>query len=241
MKRIFCFLIAVTMVDAKINFPLAFRETRHGTIAHLGRTRTAFALPESLPANVLIQAASGLATYFGLVAFFDRPRGRLTIDTSCVEARPSRVEGAGLGLYVTTSLPEGTILGTYPGVVRPTHKYMQKYSNKPDAGVYAWRLTDNENFLDPTDSQGNLNSLCLGGTDDFPLSYLIHETILQPIAVPTLLARINEPPMGGGGCSVVSDEDLEKREVVFSLSRDVYTGEELYMDYGLTYDRSRYS
>jgi SET domain-containing protein len=45
---------------------------------------------------------------------------------------------------------------------------------------------------------------------------------------------------GGGGCNVMATEDLAKREVIFELSRDVVKGEELFMDYGLTYDRSNY-
>ena len=85
----------------------------------------------------------------------------------------------------------------------------------------------------------NRGEICLGGTPDFPLSYFLHEKILRR-GVPTLLARINEPPLGGGGCNICSSENLETREVTFALSRDVYEGEELFMDYGLTYDRSSY-
>ena len=35
-------------------------------------------------------------------------------------------------------------------------------------------------------------------------------------------------------------EDLDRREVVFELVRDVAPGQELYMDYGPGYDRSGY-
>lgn len=202
------------------------------------RATAAFTLPQ-IP-DLAAQAASGFGTYFGLVAYFDRPRGRLTIDALDVEAKESQVKGAGLGLYATKNMPEGTILGTYPGVVRPTNKYMQKYESAPDAGVYAWRFTDNASFIDPTDRNGSLSNYCLGGTGDFPFSYFLHENILK-WKVPTLLSRINEPPIGGGGCNVRSEENLKTREVVFSLSRDVYAGQELFMDYGLSYDRSAYS
>jgi len=138
---------------------------------------------------IVTQLTSGLVTYFGLVAFFDRPCGKLLVDPTFIEAKQSQVEGAGLGLYVTSSLPEGTILGTYPGVVRPTNKYMEKYNDKPDAGTYAWRFTDNQSFIDPTDRDGKLDGFCLGGTDDFPGSYFLHETVLNSWQVPTLLAR----------------------------------------------------
>ena len=117
---------------------------------------------------------------------------------------------------------------------------MQKFEKVPSVCVYAWRFTDNKSYIDPTDQNGNLMEYCLGGSDDFPLSFVIHENLLQWKKT-TLLARINEPPIGGRGCNVRSEENLETREVVFSLSKDVVAGEELFMDYGLTYDRSGYS
>lgn len=190
--------------------------------------------------TIVTQLTSAVATYVGFIGYFDRPRGKLTISESSIEPRQSQVEGAGLGLYVKKSLPENTILGTYPGVIRPANNYMRKYSKVTEAGTYAWRFTDNEFFIDPTSSEGLLYDFCLGGTDDFPLSYFLHEKVLK-MKVPTLLARINEPPIGGGGCNVRTEENKETREVVFSLSRDVTAGEELFMDYGLSYDRSSYS
>ena len=57
--------------------------------------------------------------------------------------------------------------------------------------------------------------------------------------VPTILCRINEPPKGFD-VNVVTDEDSQNRSVVFSLERDVYPGEEFYIDYGPSYDRSGY-
>lgn len=36
-------------------------------------------------------------------------------------------------------------------------------------------------------------------------------------------------------------EELEHNRVIFELCRDVERGEELFMDYGLGYDRSGYS
>ena len=38
----------------------------------------------------------------------------------------------------------------------------------------------------------------------------------------------------------MTDEDLEGRFVTFSLERDVAAGEEFFIDYGLSYDRSMY-
>lgn len=205
------------------------------------RMSTGLSLLASMPLNTtIIQTLSALSTYIGLVAYYDRPRGKLYIDESNFTLKQSQVQNAGLGLYVSKSLPKGTILGTYPGVLRPASNFLQKYEAIPQTAVYTWRFTDNEYCIDPTNVLGELPENCYGGTDDYPLSYVIHEQLLRSFYVPTYLARINEPPINSGGCNVRSDEDLEKREVVFELSRDVVAGEELFMDYGLTYDRSGY-
>jgi len=236
------YLSALTLL-CSLNSSIAKSRRNHATANRppfattSNRVTAAFALPEIQ--TLATQAASGLATYVGLVAYFDRPRGRLEVDTSNIEAKQSQVQGAGLGLYSCKNMPEGTVLGTYPGVVRPTKNYMLKYNNAPDSGVYAWRFLDNDTFIDPTDQNGQLLDYCLGGTDDFPLSYFLHEKILR-WKVSCALSRINEPPIGGSGCNVRSEENLQTREVVFSLSRNVYAGEELFMDYGLSYDRSGY-
>jgi hypothetical protein len=201
-----------------------------------GRDKTAFVLPEH--STTIAQFTSGLLTTLGLVGYFDRPRGRLDVEYSAVQTRESTVEGAALGLFATKSMREGTILGTYPGVLRPAHEYVKKYEQFPQVGVYAWRFTDSQYFLDPTDKNGILNDFCRGGSN-FPLSYFLHENLFK-FKAPTLLSRINEPPIGRGGCNVRSDENLKTREVVFSLTRDVRAGEEFFMDYGLSYDRSNY-
>ena len=56
---------------------------------------------------------------------------------------------------------------------------------------------------------------------------------------PTTLCRINEPPLGCD-VNVITIENCQDRTVSFVLERDVQAGEEFYIDYGLTYDRSRY-
>lgn len=95
-------------------------------------------------------------------------------------------------------------------------------------------------MIDPTDDRGDIQNFCIGGSSEVPLSNVIFGTIFQFWRVSTSLARINEPPIGAGGCNVFAREDLNKREVVFELCRDVVAGEELFMDYGLTYDRAGY-
>lgn len=190
-------------------------------------------------------AVSAAATYLGLAAALDSPGGSLSVDPSCFEMRQSRVKGAGMGLFAAVDMEEGTELGTYPGVVKSASSYMKKFRRYPNTCVYAWRFGDSLGYIDPTDSLGRIQNFCRGGNDDIMGSVFLHENLLSFRGVPTLLARINEPPasIGGkrkGACNVITREDLKKRTVPFFLSRDVIAGEELFLDYGPTYDRSGY-
>lgn len=71
------------------------------------------------------------------------------------------------------------------------------------------------------------------------LSQGFFNSVLSFVQVPTTLCRINEPPKGRD-VNVITSEDRNSRTVTFILERDVYEGEELYIDYGLSYDRSMY-
>lgn len=147
-----------------------------------------------------------------------------------------------MGLFAAKSLPAGTILGSYAGVLRPAQQfYNGKCREYPQAVGYTWRFTDSQYVIDPTDSRGDIQNYCLGGSSDVPLSNLVFSTLLSFWKVDTMLCRINEPPIGAGGCNVGAKETLEKREVVFTLIQDVVRGQELYLDYGLTYDRAGYA
>ncbi|KAL7486008.1 hypothetical protein ACHAW6_011614 [Cyclotella cf. meneghiniana] len=179
-------------------------------------------------------------TYLSLLLFHDRPRGFLSLPASTLSVSPSSIPHAGLGLFVTISLPCGTILGSYPGVLRDQVEfYNEKCIAYPNAVYYSWRLgSDGRYVLDPTDERGEIHSYCYGGID--VISCLLFRTILRFCAKSTELARINEPPLGYGGCNVVAREELDQKRVVFELCRDVVEGEELFMDYGVGYDRSGY-
>ena len=72
-----------------------------------------------------------------------------------------------------------------------------------------------------------------------PLSQVFFSSVLSFVQVPTTVCRINEPPKGRD-VNVVTEEDRESRTVTFILERDVYESEELFIDYGLSYDRSMY-
>jgi hypothetical protein len=197
--------------------------------------------------RILAGAASAAATYLSLLFAHDRPRGRTFLPDpgSHLVVRPSLVPNGGLGLFAGRPMPGGTPLGTYPGVVRPAGAFLGgKCRAHPGAERYSWTFADGAYVIDPTDGGGELRDVCLGGGGPggvgAPLSALLFATLFRPAGVSTALCRINEPPRGVGGCSVRAREDLARREVTFELVRDVEPGQELYLDYGPSYDRSGY-
>ena len=185
-----------------------------------------------------IRLTSALTSYFGFLGYLDRPQGYLMDHADeYLEVKQSTVPGAGLGLFAKETIPKNTVLGTYPGVVIPLGQNLGKLAKHPQCEGYIWRFSDNKMVIDPTNGEGILDSMSRGGNPSLPLSMELHK--LLNLQVPTTLCRINEPPLGRD-VNVVTDEDREKRQVVFSLERDVYAGEEIFIDYGLSYDRSMY-
>jgi hypothetical protein len=194
----------------------------------------------SLPQPAL-QSIAIVLTYISCVIAVDRPQGAIMQNHEAfLPVQKSQVPEAGLGLFAGASMPEGTVLGTYAGVVRPSGAYRKKKLQAyPCSNTYIWRFTDNMEVIDPTNIYGQLDEICCGGSDDWLGSCLILNILSRILGKTTKLARINEPPIGRD-CNVRAEEDLNTRCVVFSLARDVFPGEELYIDYGLTYDRSNY-
>jgi hypothetical protein len=184
-----------------------------------------------------VRITSALASYVGLVTYLDRPRGTLNLQPHQYEIRPSSVEGAGLGMYAAQDLDKDTILGSYPGVVLPLSPNSVKLQHYPHCEAYVWRFSDSQHIIDPTDEKGKCQEICRGGNPQVPFSTLICQMLAPPI--PTTLCRINEPPKGKD-INVITNESLKDRTVTFVLERNVYAGEELFMDYGLLYDRSGY-
>lgn len=183
-----------------------------------------------------VQIASAGSTLLGLVTYCDRPRGSIAVGNADLRVGPSNVPGAGLGLFASNPLPRGTILGRYPGTCLPLESNIGKLERYPQCTAYIWRFADNRFILDPTNAVGDLEDACRGGT---PTSAWLFDTILPFWTVPTDLCRINEPPKGFDR-NVLTDENLEQRTVTFSVERDILPGEELFVDYGPTYDRSGY-
>ena len=80
-----------------------------------------------------------------------------------------------------------------------------------------------EQVIDPTNADG---------TVDLEITFLF-----GLIKVDTTIARINEPPTGGD-VNVFTRVDASGVSVV--AERNIFTGEEVFMDYGRVYDRSDY-
>jgi len=183
------------------------------------------------------QILSVLASYVGCVAYLDRPRGDIISSLSTTVVKPSHVSG--LGLFAASDFSKDTILGTYPGVLRPIDKYVHgKLQQYPISSEYVWRFTDNKMVIDPTDEFGILKTVCLGGSSDWFGSYFMFNRF-QLFGKDTRLARINEPPISGD-CNIYVMEDIRERTITFVTSRQVLFGEEFYVDYGKIYDRSYY-
>lgn len=188
-----------------------------------------------VPAGALVaiqQAVVGFGTYTALLVAADRPRGGCQIKG--VEVRDSTV--AGKGLFATKAMPTGTILGMYPGVCTPLEPHLDKLRTFPKCEIYIWRFSDSKFVVDPTNQVGDLEDHAYGG--NYRTKWLF-ETFLKFLAKDTKLCRINEPPLGQT-TNVRMEEYLKDRTVVISLVRDVSAGEELFADYGPTYDRSGY-
>jgi hypothetical protein len=184
-----------------------------------------------------------LATYVGCIAYFDQPRGEISpLCSKMLVTKPSNIANAGLGLFATSPIPKDTCLGTYPGVLRPLESYVSgKLERYPLSSQYVWRFSDNRMVIDPTDEFGVLNKMCSGGSPDWFGSYFLFQTLFKVFfEKDTMLARANEPPLMSD-CNIYVIEDIKQRKVTFLTSRDVFSGEELYLDYGKTYDRTMYS
>lgn len=85
-------------------------------------------------------------------------------------------------------------------------------------------------FLDPTDESGQPSAWPAPGPP-------------WPWPVDVTLSYVNEPPKGpagAGGTNCFVEDGASPGELLFVANRTIAPGEELYIDYGLNYDRSSY-
>ncbi|PSC75926.1 SET domain-containing -lysine N-methyltransferase isoform B [Micractinium conductrix] len=163
--------------------------------------------------DALLAAAAAYAA----AAWPSRPRGWCS---KLVEVRPSQV--AGLGVYAVADIKEGTVLGAYPGRPRTPAGMAAKSAVAPGARDYCFRTRD-DRLLDPTDATGKLSPSPAPGLPWLPID--------------VSLAYINEPPKGAGGTNVTAEDDPNDGAGLLCVAaRDIYAGEELWLDYGLQYD-----
>ena len=170
-----------------------------------------------------------VAAYSGSLLLSDKlGRGWLS-ERVALRVGPSGVPKAGRGVFAAADLPAATVLGHYPGRLRTLAAYEHKRCALPATASYCWVLDENRGVLDPTDSRGVLLE---------PLPRLaLADGQISLGAIPTTLALINEPSVGFD-VNVVTEQ--KGSTLLFATGRDVACGEELFLDYGPTYDRSAY-
>ena len=158
------------------------------------------------------------------VLYEKRPLG--SCNDNLVEMRKSTIPGAGVGLFAKEVIPEGVVIGEFPGYVKNVDMAIR--SKKDDkarnaAKRYMWALSE-DTVLDPTNEFGEI---------DVSLAYLG-----GLVKADTKIARINEPPQGKD-CNVYARMKGPIVEVV--TERAIYPdNDEIFIDYGKAYDRSEY-
>ena len=130
-------------------------------------------------------------------------------------------EVSGKGVFALTDIEDGTVLGAYPGVPRSSREMHEKTLEAPNSQGYCYGTVDNI-YLDPTDSKGVLIASKLWMMAD------------------TAMAYINEPP-SGRQTNVSFEDGKDDLDVLFVANRDIAMSEELFVDYGIKYDRTGYS
>jgi len=175
----------------------------------------------NIPIVPLQLAITSVAAYLA-AAWPLRPRGWSRTDI--LEIRDSQVQGK--GIFATENIPENTILGAYPGRPRTSSEMLTKCQTAPLARYYCFR-NKNDYFLDPTDWNG---VPCKAPVPGLPW-----------IPIDCSLSYANEPPKNSSGVNVsVEDDRNDEQGLVFVSVCNIPAGAEIFVDYGLAYDRSSY-
>ncbi|MEO2194187.1 MAG: SET domain-containing protein-lysine N-methyltransferase [bacterium] len=166
-----------------------------------------------------------VAVAFTSYAF--RPRGWSL--SACLDVRESTIPGAGRGVFATTGIKRGQVLGAYPGVPRTDQEMTAKALVVPTSRYYVFSVRPGV-ILDPT------------GQDGLPSAHPVPSRFWWPFDVDCTLAYVNEPSIGlGVGVNVaVEDDTSDTSGLLFVANRDIEAGEELFIDYGVNYDRRGY-
>lgn len=205
------------------------------------RGRPATALPPELPPYVAdpspggwlvdaardapilpLQLALTAASAYLAAAWPARPRGWARSDL--IEVRSSPVQGR--GIFAKVDIPPGTVLGAYPGRPRTPADMTAKCVAAPGARYYCFRNARGM-LLDPTDWSGAPSERPVPG--------------LPWWSVDVTLSYANEPPKASPGVNVTVEDDPKDEEgLIFVALEGIRAGGELFVDYGLDYDRTGY-
>eukprot|EP01025_Chloroclados_australasicus_P004217 TRINITY_DN1100_c2_g1_i1.p2 TRINITY_DN1100_c2_g1~~TRINITY_DN1100_c2_g1_i1.p2 ORF type:complete len:224 (-),score=23.15 TRINITY_DN1100_c2_g1_i1:292-963(-) len=186
--------------------------------------KSALSLPFSTGFSVVglgIEVSLAAVTAYLAASWLDRPRGWALDDVLMVQESPVH----GRGVFAKEDIPKGTVIGVFPGRMRSISELDLKSQQCPRVKGYIF-CTDNKMVLDPTDMTGEPSDKPSPGLPWWPVN-------------PTM-AFMNEPPRGGKGTNVVIEVGKNPADVMFITTRDVYKDEELFVDYGLYYDRTSY-
>jgi len=184
------------------------------------------AFDTTVPFGDFVSDLQNIAIIVAGLAYFvyeKRPRGSARSDL--LDIKKSTVPNANLGVFATKFIPEGTKIGEFPGYIRNNNdvtKIKRDEKAFQAAQKYWWAISD-EIILDPTSDTGVL---------ELELKYAF-----GLIKVDTTMARVNEPPRG---MDVNAYTKVIGTTVEVISERDIFAGEEIFLDYGFKYDRADY-
>lgn len=169
-----------------------------------------------------LQLAIAVGGAYLAAAWPVRPRGWARSDL--IEVRASPVQGR--GIFAKVDIPPGTVLGAYPGRPRTPTEMTTKCAAAPGAAFYCFRNARGM-LLDPTDWTGAPSRNPAPGLPWLP--------------VDITLSFANEPPKSSPGVNVTVEDDPKDEEgLIFVALEGIRAGGEIFVDYGLDYDRSGY-
>ena len=142
----------------------------------------------------------------------------------CLQVAESQV--AGHGVFARCYIPQGTVVGAYPGLPRKGRAMLAKAYSAPQCKQYVFQLSP-KLWLDPTDDSG------------LPSTRLT--AFLPFLRTDVSLAFVNEPPVGEDvNVEFSYDSGSTAAEVCFVTTQNIEAGQELFIDYGSVYNRNSY-
>lgn len=197
------------------------------------KVKAYYSLLDMEPASVPHIDVFKLVIWYVGYVYHHRPRGWSRRDL--LEVKQSSLgEKAGLGVFSKQDIAGDTALGSYPGFVRSDIDMTAKSMVAPMSRYYCFS-TRPGCIIDPTGEDG------YPSTHPKPSSGTL---CWWPFNVDTTLSYVNEPSINqhvSVNVRVEDDPDDPLVGLIFKADRDIQAGEELFIDYGIQYDRSMYT